>query len=103
MAIYPATWSSTSSSRERSERAVYVVGAGLTSFAFEARSLADAEDLVRSHGFARALDRFCSQKFGASRSTDRPRAATAREAAVFQEVAAEFADAAGRFLVVHLR
>jgi hypothetical protein len=102
MASSPTAWSWLSSPRNGNEPAVYVIEAGRRSFAFEAGSRAQAEDLVRSHWFRQAFDRFCSERFGTRSSSDRPRVATAQEAAAFRDVAAEFADATGDFLVAHL-
>jgi hypothetical protein len=88
---------------------VYVIEfLGSQTFAFEARSRADAEEVARGAWFTQALDSFCSNRPGLS---NRPvletasnclRVATDHEAAAFRELAEEFAGETNGVLVAYL-
>jgi hypothetical protein len=88
--------------RERSIFALDV--AGRAAFAFEAKSLAQAEELTRAPWFARALGKFHANKPQGwdSNIPVRARVATEAEISVYQELADEFADLSARFFIAHL-
>jgi hypothetical protein len=73
-------------------------------FAFEAESLARAEEFARSPWFARAVGQFCARRRKAlnSQSSLSVRAATASEALTYRNFADEFADRSDDVLVADL-
>jgi hypothetical protein len=87
------------------ERPIFVLDViDRPTFAFEAESLAQAEDLVRAPWLAAALDRFHRQRGNVDgrHATAGPRDATEAEAAVYRDFADEFAERSGQFLVALL-
>jgi hypothetical protein len=89
---------------ERSEPQIFVLDViDKRAFAFEADSVAQAEELVRAPRFTAALDGFCSRKGEArTHASCLTRPATEAEASIYRDFASEFADASGRILVAHL-
>lgn len=81
---------------------IYVVDVNQMSFAFVAGSERHAADIAGSPGFVRALDRFFLNQRGPAASNARPRAATVRELALFDDMSSEFADATADVLVTRV-
>jgi hypothetical protein len=81
---------------------VYVIEfSGSQTFAFEARSAADAEEIARAGWFTQALDRFCSKGLRQKSMDNFLRPATDHEAVAFREQAEEFAgETVGTLLMV---
>jgi hypothetical protein len=92
-----------SSSSGEINRGVYVVEfSGSQTFAFEARSAADAEEIARTGWFIQALDRFCSKRLRPKSMENFLRPAADHEAVAFRVRAEEFAEEkVGTLLVVH--
>jgi hypothetical protein len=86
------------------DRGVYAIEfSDSQTFAFEARSHADAKEIVWTNWFVEELDYFCSNKLCRLKTSSLLRAATDNEAAAFRELAEEFADeTVGIFLVTYL-
>jgi len=90
---------------KRKEIPVFVLDImGRPEFAFEAGSMAEAEQLVSAPSFSRALSDFLvtRHEVHAERACLRPRAANAIEASFYRDFACEFADASGDVLFAHL-
>lgn len=97
----PVIKSNADSSGGGSEPITFVIEVSdCAAFAFEARSSAQAAEFTRLPWFTRALEDFClsSRKM----TEGHLRAATDREASIYQDLANEFADATSDFLVVSL-
>lgn len=86
------------------DHGVYVIELpGSETVAFEARSHADAEEVVRTGWFVQALDCFCSNGLCPRNTANFLRVATDHEAVAFHELAEEFAEEmVGTFLVAYL-
>lgn len=81
---------------------IYVVDVNQMSFAFVAGSERHASEIAGSPGFVQALDRFFLNRQGAKCPNHRPRAATVREFALFNDMSSEFADATADVLVARV-
>ena len=75
---------------------------GLPTVAFGAAEISNAEEISRSTWFRRAFDRFWSGRTPVTNSNTHLRPATEVEEAMFHDLASEFAEQAGHFLVAHL-
>ena len=75
-----------------------------TAFAFQAASPAHALELLHTPWLGAALSDFLARHRGASTRCEpmRIRAATPAEATLYRDLADEFADGSGRFLVAEL-
>jgi hypothetical protein len=103
MAAMPVIKSNADSSGGRSEPITFVIEVSdWAAFAFEAQSSAQAEEFTRLPWFTRALEDFCLSSRKMTISEGFLRAATDREASIYQEMVNEFADATSDFLVVSL-
>jgi hypothetical protein len=91
---------------QRRERPVFVLDVlDRATFAFEAESLAKAEEFTRAPWFAPSLSGFLANK---RKEWDKnvplqTRIATEEEASIYREVADEFSDVSGRLFIAHLR
>jgi hypothetical protein len=70
--------------------------------AFEAKSSSDANEIVRSPSFTRAIGGFRSKRRMAGVSNNLLRAATDAETSIFRGIACEFSDLAGAMLIANL-
>jgi hypothetical protein len=103
MAAMPVIKSNADSSGGGSEPITFVIEVSdWAAFAFEAQSSAQAEEFTRLPWFTRALEDFCLSSRKMTISEGFLRAATDREASIYQEMANEFADTTSDFLVVSL-
>jgi hypothetical protein len=87
------------------EKPIFILEAGAESaFAFEAESPTEADRLTREPWFTTALEEFRQSRLRTwtGLAPTRVRTATEAEAALYQDRAAEFADASNHFLVAHL-
>jgi hypothetical protein len=87
------------------ERYIFVLDLSDESvLAFEAESLIDADGLTREPWFTKALEEYRQSRLRTRTglASTRVRTATEAEAALYQERAAEFAEAGNHFLVAHL-
>lgn len=77
---------------------------GGSAFAFEAESPIEADRLTREPWFTMALEEFRQSKLKTRTglAPTRVRTATEAETALYQDRAAEFADANNHFLVAHI-
>ena len=90
---------------QRAQRAIFVVDvASEASFAFEAKSLGQAEACAQAPWFLRSLDRFLAQhgRGCAADLAPRTRPASEAEAASYRALADEFAETSDCFFVAHL-
>lgn len=71
-------------------------------FAFEAADTDGAQRIARSDWLLHALDGFCRARRAAKRGRLRLRSATPTEAAIYLDLADEFADTAPQMLIAHL-
>jgi hypothetical protein len=87
------------------EKPVFIldVGGG-SAFAFEAESSIEADRLTREPWFTEALEKYRQSRLRTRTglAPSRVRTATDAEAALYQDRAAEFADASSHFLVAHI-
>jgi hypothetical protein len=87
------------------ERYIFVLDLSAESMlAFEAESAIAADRLTREPWFTTALEEFRQSRLRTRTglTPGRVRTATEAEAALYQERAAEFADASNHFLVTHI-
>jgi hypothetical protein len=89
--------------RKTNDHGLYVIELpGPETFASEAGSLTDADEVARAAWFAQAFDRFCSKRIVQETANNCLRVATDHEARAYQELADEFADEASGILVAYV-
>jgi len=90
---------------QRAQKAIFVVDVvDEASFAFEAKSLGEAEAHAHAPWFLRSLGQFFAQHGRGCESgfAPRVRAASQSEASVYRTLADEFAETSGCFFVAYL-